>query len=114
MEGMGMMKACVIQPYYSVEIGVKNKLPQFSEYITALKNKEDIVVAKRTKKGISNTDIKPAIYKMELTYDDGFVFRFDMTLSVGEKMNLKVTSVLDAFKKYIPDFELDYYLVNRN
>ena len=99
---------------YSVEIGVKSELPEFADYVDALKNKEDIVVAKRTKKGISNTDIQPAIYKMELIYADNKVFKFDMTLSVGEKMNLKVTSVLDAFKKYIPGFELDYYIINRN
>lgn len=99
---------------YSVEVGVLQKIDNFSDYIKALEVKEDIVVAKKTKKGISNVDIKPHIHKIEIEYGDGYVFKMKMLLSTSEECNLKATTVLDAFKKYIPNFEIDYYIINRD
>lgn len=92
---------------YKVKIKVKNKLPDFVDYIEALKVKDDIVVSKKTKRSISNVDIKPWIYKLELTGNDGCNFEFSMILSVGGNFNLKVNSVFDAFVKYVPDFVLE-------
>lgn len=99
---------------YFVEFGVVNKLPEFKEYINALAVKKDIVVSKKSKKGISNTDIKPYIHKLEILEDDGYIFKLKLLLEASTEFNLKATSVLDAFKKYIPGFQLDYYIINRN
>lgn len=99
---------------YSIEFGVLQKIANFTEYIEALKVKDDIVVAKKTKKGISNVDIKPHIHSVNVEYEDGYVFKLKMVLSTSEECNLKATTVLDAFKKYIPNFEIDYYIINRD
>ena len=52
-------------------------------------NEETIVVAKKTKRSISNVDIKPWIYKLDLLEGDGINFKFNMILSVGGNFNLK-------------------------
>ena len=99
--------------HYKATIKVKKELPDFEDYIQALKVKDDIVVAKKTKRSISNVDIKPWIYKLDLTNADGLNFEFDMVLSVGGSFNLKVNSVFDAFTKYVPDFALEEYSITR-
>ena len=99
---------------YSVEFGVVNKLDNFTEYVNALKEKDDIVVSKKSKKGIINVDIKPHIFSFEIIEGDGYVFKLHMLLETSDKFNLKPTAVIDAFKKYIPGFVIDYYIINRN
>ena len=99
---------------YDVKFTVLHKLPDFEEYVDALKVKDDIVVSKKTKRGISNVDIKPYIHNLEILESDGYEFKLKMLLETSDVSNLKATTVLDAFKKYIPNFELDYYVINRN
>lgn len=103
----------ITKAHYNVKIKVKKELPDFDEYIKALKVKDDIVVAKKTKRSISNVDIKPWIYKLDLVNADGFNFEFDMVLSVGGNFNLKVNSVFDAFTKYVPNFDISEYTITR-
>ena len=103
----------ITKAHYNVKIKVNNELPDFDEYIKALKVKDDIVVAKKTKLSISNVDIKPWIYKLDLINGDGFNFEFDMVLSVGGNFNLKVNSVFDAFIKYVPNFDICEYTITR-
>lgn len=103
----------ITKAHYNVKIKVNKELPDFEEYINALKVKDDIVVAKKTKRSISNVDIKPWIYKLDLISADGFNFEFDMVLSVGGNFNLKVNSVFDAFVKYVPNFDISEYTITR-
>ena len=98
---------------YNVSISVKNRLDNFEEYIEALKVKDDIVVAKKTKRSISNVDIKPWIYRLDLIDGDGINFKFNMVLAVGGNFNLKVNSVFDAFTKYVPNFEINEFRIIR-
>lgn len=99
---------------YDVEIEVHKELKELQAYLEALRNKADIVVSKRTKKGISNVDIKPDIKEIKLVSQERNIYRFRMILSCAEGHNLKAASVLDAFRKYIPDFEVDNVTIHRS
>ena len=99
---------------YTVELEVKKPLPDFCDYIAALHKKEDIVVAKKTKRAITNTDIKPMIKTFDVLEHTDTYFRLHLLLSCKENANLKAITVIDAMKKYIPDFEVDHLLIHRN
>ena len=99
---------------YTVNFSLEKKIDYFQDYINALKKKEDIVIAKKTKKGTSNVDIKPWIKSFDVISSDGINFTINMLLSTGEQANLKASSVLDALVKYIPDFKIMYCDINRD
>ncbi len=99
---------------YTIELFLKNEIQNFEEYIQALKKKDDIVISKKTKSGISNVDIKPFIYRLDIISGNGKSFVINTVLATGEPMNLKATSLLDACIKYIPGFEYEYCNINRD
>ncbi len=58
--------------------------------------KEEILIEKKTKSGIKETDIRPDIKDIKLYLD-----RIEMTLSAGSHRNLKPEVVISAMNKYI-------------
>lgn len=99
---------------YTIEIFLKNPIPDFKEYVEALKIKDDIVISKKTKSGISNVDIKPFIYKLNVVEHTEEKIIINTILATGEPMNLKASSLIDACKKYIPCFDYEYCNINRD
>ena len=76
--------------------------------------RDDILVDKKTKKGISATDIKSMIKKLDVIENNGQEVIVKMLLTIGEKANLKATTVLEAMEKYIKDFKVEYQDINRD
>ncbi|MBQ2897356.1 MAG: DUF2344 domain-containing protein [Clostridia bacterium] len=99
---------------YTVKLTLREKVHCFEDIITAFKNMNEIVVSKKTKKGIADVDIKPWIKSFDILESDGTDFTVSMLLSTGEKANLKAFTVLDALAKYIPEFKLLYCDINRD
>lgn len=99
---------------YTVKITLQEKLERFEQLLNEFKNKVDIVVDKKTKKGIANVDIKPWIKAVDILENDGINITLNMILSTGEKANLKATNVLDALAEYVEGFKLLYCDINRD
>lgn len=71
-----------------------------------LENKE-IIIDKKTKSGIKETDIRGDI--KEITLDGEYIY---MTLSAGSRANLKPETVIKAMEKYIDGYtsgDCDYH-----
>ncbi len=99
---------------YTIELYLKEEISNFMEYVEALKKKDDIVISKKTKSGISNVDIKPFIYRLDILSIENKKIVIKTVLSTGEPMNLKASSLIDACKKYIPGFDYEYCNINRD
>ena len=74
----------------------------------------ELVVMKKSKSGVKESDIRPYIYKFDLTGSDEKMAIFSMTLAVGSVYNLKPDSVIDAMGKYINGFTPGFFTVHRN
>lgn len=73
---------------------------------------DEIIVDKKTKKGINPTDIKPMIYDIEKISDMDGCMEIKMHLSAGEK-NLKPDTVFDAMEKYFDGFKVQFSDITR-
>lgn len=78
-----------------------------------LKNKE-LIVMKKSKSGVKESDIRPYIYDLESMGFEGNILKLRMALSVGNTYNLKPQSVMDALEKYVPNFKVDFIKVHRS
>ncbi len=92
-EGKSRMKALDIALY----VVYPEKVPDgISDFL--LKN--EILIEKKTKSGIKETDIRPDIKDIKV-----YLNRIEMTLSAGSRANLKPEVVVNAMNKYIPGYE---------
>ncbi|MDE7193272.1 MAG: TIGR03936 family radical SAM-associated protein, partial [Oscillospiraceae bacterium] len=74
---------------YRIETGIDEvKLAEFLA-------REEILVEKRTKKGVTAVDLKPLIYKAEF-FEGGLSVR----LPAGNELNINPTLLMDAYWKY--------------
>ena len=72
--------------------------------IEKLLDEKELVVPKKTKSGIKDSDIRPHISELEnLGFSDG-VMTVRMIVSCGSDYNLKPQTVVDAAEKYIEGF----------
>lgn len=99
---------------YTVKLTLKDSFEDFETVINEFMQREDIVIEKKTKRGISDADIKPMIKSIELLSFGQAEVSLKLMLSTGEKANLKATSALEAMEKYIKGFEILYSDINRD
>lgn len=92
-EGKSRMKALDIALYQVYPEKMPDGIADF------LSNKE-ILIEKKTKSGIKETDIRPDIKDIKL-----FLDRIEMTLSAGSRANLKPEVVVNAMNKYIAGYQ---------
>lgn len=92
-EGKSRMKALD----YALYIVRAENLPQSIEEFLS---KESILIEKKTKSGIKETDIRPDIKSIDVFPD-----RMEMTLRAGSRANLKPEVVINAMNKYIEDYQ---------
>ena len=78
-----------------------------------LKNKE-LIVPKKTKSGVKDSDIRPYIYDIEKLNGQEGILVLKMCIAVGSVYNLKPQTVIDAMVKYLPDFKAGFMNVHRN
>lgn len=81
--------------------------------IEKLLNEKELVVPKKTKSGIKDSDIRPHIFELErLDFSDN-VMRVRMTVSCGSSYNLKPETVVSAAEKYIDGFSSTFCASHR-
>ena len=78
-----------------------------------LENKE-LIVPKKTKSGVKDSDIRPYIYDLQVESCENGVIVFKMTVAAGSAYNLKPDTVIDAINKYADDFNVGFFKVHRN
>ena len=71
-----------------------------------------IIVEKKTKKGISDVDIKKDIKNIEYLGKENDFDVFVMHLSAGSSANLKPETVLNAFEKFM-EYKTEFFKVKR-
>lgn len=98
---------------YEVEIDLKDNISSLKNKIIDVLNQDEIIVEKKTKRGIADTDIKPSIIDSEILSANDVKIRLKLTLSCEDGASLKASTVVDAFKKYIPDFVVDILKIER-
>ncbi len=94
---------------YTVELEYEG-----SADVDALLANTELIVMKKSKSGVKESDIRPYIYSLEKIDDTGSVMTLKMCLAVGSVYNLKPQSVLDAMEKYLPNFKAGFSVVHRN
>lgn len=82
--------------------------------IDALLANDELVVMKKTKSGVKESDIRPYIYSIEKIGDENGVLTLKMCIAVGSVYNLKPQSVIDAMEKYLDNFKAGFMNVHRN
>ncbi len=71
----------------------------------SLLDEKELIVPKKTKSGVKESDIRPHIFELEdMGFNDG-IQTVRMVVSCGSAYNLKPETVVDAMKKYCPGFE---------
>ncbi len=73
----------------------------------------ELIVMKKSKSGVKETDIKPLIFSVEKQEYDGGVMRMRMVLAAGNTATLKPETVMDAINKYLPDADTGFFLMHR-
>ncbi len=78
-----------------------------------LLSEPELIVPKKTKSGIKNSDIRPHIFELEsIGYEDG-VQTVRMILSCGSQYNLKPQTVIEAAVKYCDGYDGGFTAVHR-
>ena len=99
---------------YNVKVTLENELGDVALLTENFLNRDEIIIDKKTKKGISATDIKSMIKEIKTVCVNGTEVEFEFVLSIGEKANLKATGVIDAMEKYIPGFKVMFTEIERD
>lgn len=81
--------------------------------INSLLEEKELIVPKKTKSGVKESDIRPYIYDLEKISENDGILQMRMNVAVGSIYNLKPQSVIDAMEKYLPDFKAGFMNVHR-
>lgn len=85
----------------------------FMPDIESFLGNEKILVMKKSKSGIKESDIRPYIYKLDAVRLEGNVITLDMCVAAGNDYNLKPETVLEAIKNYQPEFVPVFSMIHR-
>lgn len=103
----------LVRAEYSAIINLKYDIADIKNKIENFIAMNEIVVEKKTKRGLSDTDIKPMIFKVDFIQYEERELVIDFVLANGEPANLKAVTFISAMEKYIDGFELDYCSIVR-
>jgi radical SAM-linked protein len=81
--------------------------------IDAFMANKELIVPKKTKSGIKDSDIRPHIFEINKISDDNGVITLEMLISVGSAYNLKPETVADAMDKYCEGFNHGFMNIHR-
>lgn len=82
--------------------------------VDALLANEKLIVMKKSKSGVKESDIRPYIYGLEKISDENGILILKMCIAIGSAYNLKPQSVIDAMEKYCDKFKAGFMNVHRN
>jgi len=72
-----------------------------------------LVVMKKSKSGVKESDIRPYIYDFSVTKIDKTKMKAVMCIGTGNDYNLKVDSVIDAMQKYTDGLIIEFFCSHR-
>ncbi len=94
---------------YTVRIEYTGAAPDIAAFLAL----DEILIEKKTKKGIKEIDIKPDIAALDLNSCENGVCIFTMQLPCGNEKNIKPDLVVQAMQKYQPEFKAECVLPHR-
>lgn len=81
--------------------------------IQTIMNESELIVPKKTKSGIKDSDIRPHIFETEnLGFKDG-IQTVRMVVSCGSAYNLKPETVISSMEKYCENYEVSFVAAHR-
>ncbi len=98
----------------------KVNMASYSVYLECNKSKEElfvffekaeILIDKKTKKGIKEVDIKPMILDYDILENDGIIL--DLKLASGSNANLNPALLVKAMEKYIEGLKVNFQRIIR-
>lgn len=103
---------------YSILIETIKTSDEIEDLVSSLLSKEELVVMKKTKKGLAPTNIRPLIYTFNVidkgSNDKGNnIIELDAFLSAGAKDNLRADLLMEAFMEHT-GLKVDIVLINRS
>lgn len=109
-EGKELDFAKLDRAEYIVEVELEEA---FCPDLTAVLTQEKLLVMKKSKSGVKESDIRPYIYSLEIMEHNGVYITFFMRIAAGNQYNLKPETVLDAIVAVQPDFKPTFCGVHR-
>lgn len=82
--------------------------------IDAFLENKAINVMKKSKSGVKEADIRPHIHSLEIIDEANNEITLKMCIDAGNNYNLKPDTVIEAMKKYIDGFDVEFYNVHRS
>lgn len=81
--------------------------------IDAFMTHKELIVPKKTKSAVRDSDIRPHIFELKELSDENGILTLEMLISVGSEYNLKPLTVLDAMEKYCDGFKHGFMNIHR-
>ena len=103
----------LVRAEYSAIINLVQEVENLEQEINHFLALNEIVVEKKTKRGLSDTDIKPMIFDVEIDQIQEREVKLNFILANGEPANLKAVTFLEAMEKYIEGFKVEYSSIVR-
>ena len=103
----------LVRAEYSAIINLVQEVENLEQEINHFLALNEIVVEKKTKRGLSDTDIKPMIFDVTIDQIQEREVKLNFILANGEPANLKAVTFLDAMEKYIEGFKVEYSSIVR-
>ena len=82
--------------------------------ISAFLANTELIVPKKTKSGVKDSDIRPYIYDIEILEKADNTITFKMCIAMGSVYNLKPETVIDAMNKYVDGCQIGFSKIHRN
>ncbi len=105
--------ALIAASKYSVVVGVKSECTEkdIKSSLSKYLSQHEIIVKKRTKSGIKDTNIRDMIFDLSFEFQpcgNFSIIKFTMLLSAGSKANLKPDLLIESIFDYIKlDYEIE-------
>ncbi len=80
---------------------------------TSILENDELIVPKKTKSGIKDSDIRPHIFEMEMLGFDNGIQKMRLVVSCGSMYNLKPETVVAAMEKYCDGYEASFVAAHR-
>lgn len=103
----------LVRAEYSAIVNLKQEVENLKQKINNFLAMNEIVIEKKTKRGISDTDIKPMIFDVAVEQIKGREIKINFVLANGEPANLKAITFIEAMEKFIEGFEVEYSSIVR-
>ncbi len=81
--------------------------------VKVILDKTELIVPKKTKSGIKDSDIRPHIFEAEMLGFENGIQKIRLIISCGSMYNLKPETVVTAMEKYCENYEVSFVAAHR-